>query len=85
MREDVLISRRDHDYDYLFISNYSIGNNYQRNRQLRLAAGLQAGYKYLIGKHILLEASIGFDHGFFENERLEDYAGILGVRLGYRL
>ncbi len=87
LREDVLTTQRDGSYAYLFVDQYGGGQannlNRQHNRQLRLAAGLMAGYKRLIGKHVLVEAGLGFDLSLIK-KLYEDWAGIPMVRIGYR-
>lgn len=87
VREDVLTTRRDGSYPYLFVSQYGGGStndlNRQHNRQLRLAAGLAVGYKRLIGMHILVEAGLGFDLCLIK-KLYEEWGGIPMLRVGYR-
>ncbi|MEO6037215.1 MAG: hypothetical protein ABIQ93_02300, partial [Saprospiraceae bacterium] len=78
LREDVLLSPWNHNYAYLFLIGYGgAGQNFQYHRQLRFATGLQLGYKYVIGRHFLAEASLGLDINPFEKYPFEDWYGIL--------
>lgn len=91
LRQDILTSHPDKRYEYLFLNNYGYPNYNQgiyKKGLLRFGLGALAGYKYLIGQHLLLEAGVGVDWPIFykanPNIVATDWFGIPMIRAGYR-
>ena len=86
LRSDRLISRMDKSYNAAFISFYGINidPNDTKAYRLRNALGISFGFKYLMQRHWLIEASLGLDRDRWETSSIEDLNGLPALKLGYR-
>ncbi len=90
MREDWLLSHPERQYEsFQLWHNYAFWKQGDGN-SIRLGVGVVAGYKRMIGKHLLVEVSLGYDTNLYAwlAPRPEffdmDIAGIPGVKAGWR-
>lgn len=75
----------------LFIPEYYVNEQVRpiQNKSLRSGIGILAGYKFIVWKRLVLEASMGMDWDYrwiFANQRNGfDWSGIPSLKAGYRL